>query len=388
MGPLEGVLVLEAGLLIQGPQAAALLADWGADVIKVEYPGWGDQARWMPVAPGSTRSAFYEAMNRGKRSVTLDLRKAAGRDVFLRLAERADVVISNFTPGVMDEWGVGYDAVAARNPRIIYAAGSTFGIDGADAARSGADLSAQAAGGIMTITGTDPGRPVPIGAPMADHIAAQNLAAGVSAALYARERTGRGQRVDTSLLGGQIWAQAAELTHYLITGEVAPHAGQGHGLVPGIYGVFPTADGWIAIVGVAGRARTSFYELIGRADLVEAYPHPQYWPEEKAALFPILEEALAKRTTAEWRDVFEPAGIRFAPVRGHAELVADPSVRANRYLLDIDGTTVVGSPVAFSDTPIQPSGRAPELGQDTELVLLDLGYDWDEITALRESGTF
>lgn len=386
MGPLEGVLVIDAGLLIQGPQAAALLADWGADVIKVEYPGWGDQARWMPVGPETARSAFYEAVNRGKRSMTLDLRKPAGRDVFLRMVERADVVISNFTPGVMDGWGVGYDALSARNPRIIYAAGSTFGIEGPDALRSGADLSAQAAGGIMTMTGTDPERPAPVGTPVADHIAAQNLAAGVLAALYARERTGRGQRVDTSLLGGQVWAQAPELTHYLITGEVAPHAGQGHGMVPGIYGVFPTADGWIAIVGAAGRARVRFFELIGRADLAEAYPQQQYWPADKAELFPMLDQALAKRTTAEWAELFEPAGIRFAPVRGHADLVADPSVRINRYLVDIDGTTVVGSPVAFSDTPIQPSGLPPELGQDTELVLLDFGYDWDEITALREAG--
>jgi formyl-CoA transferase/CoA:oxalate CoA-transferase len=386
MGPLEGVLVIEAGLLIQGPQAAALLADWGADVIKIEYPGWGDQARWMPVGPDTTRSAFFEAMNRGKRSVTLDLRTPAGRDVFLRLAERADVVISNFTPGVMEEWGVGHEALSVRNPRLIYAAGSTYGIEGPDALRSGADLSAQASGGIMTMTGADPGRPVPIGSPMADHIAAQNLAAGVLAALYARERTGRGQRVDTSLLGGQIWAQAAELTHYLITGRVAPHAGQGHGLVPGVYGVFPTADGWIAIVGVAGKARARFFELIGRPDLYEAYPQPLYSPDEKAKLFPLLEEALAKKTTAEWAVPLELAGVRFAPVRGHAELVADPSVRANRYLIDIDGTTVVASPVAFSDTPIEPTCLAPELGQDTELVLLDLGYDWDEITALRESG--
>lgn len=386
MGPLEGVLVIEVGLLIQGPQASVLLADWGADVIKVEIPGWGDQSRWLPVGPDSNRSAFFEAMNRGKRSVTLDLRRPEGRAVFGRLVERADVVISNFTPGVMDEWGVGYDALAALNPRLVYAAGSTFGTGGPDATRSGADLSAQAAGGLMTITGTEPGRPTPVGVPIADHIAAQNLAAGVLAALYARERTGRGQRVDTSLIGGQIWAQAVELTHYLITGRVAPEAGQGHGLVPGIYGVFPTADGWIAIVGVAGQIKTRFFELVGRADLTDAFPQKLYWEAEKAALFPMLEEALSKRTTAEWAALLEPAGVRYAPVRDHAELVADPSVRANRYLIDIDGTTVVNSPVAFSDTPIEPRGLAPELGQDTELVLLEFGYDWDEIAALRDSG--
>ena len=233
-GALDGIRVVEAGLLVQGPQAAATLGAWGAEVVKVELPGFGDQARWLPVEPGDGRSAFFTACNRGKRSVTLDLRTAGGAEAFLRLAEAADVVITNFKAGTMESWGLGYDQVAARNPRVVYAAGSTFGQEGPDAGREGADLSGQSAGGLISTTGRDGGEPTPMGATVADHTAAQNLVAGILAALFARERSGRGQKVETSLLGGQIWAQASEMTHYLLTGRVAGRANRGNPMVPGL----------------------------------------------------------------------------------------------------------------------------------------------------------
>ena len=183
MGALDGIKVIEAGLLVQGPQAAATLAEWGADVIKVELPNFGDQSRWLPLAADDPRSAFFIGCNRGKRSVTVDLRNAEGREVFLRLVENADVVITNFAPGTMDEWGLGYDVVAARNPRIIYAAGTTFGSVGDDARREGADLSGQSAGGLISTTGRDGGEPTTIGVAIADHIGSQNLVGGILAAL-------------------------------------------------------------------------------------------------------------------------------------------------------------------------------------------------------------
>src|SRR5438270_3177926 len=190
MGALDGLKVVEAGLLVQGPQAAATRGEWGAGVIKVEVPGVGDQSRWLPVQRGDSRSGYFIGCNRGKRSVTVDLRTPDGREVFLRLAEWADVVITNFAPGTMDAWGLGYDEVAARNPRIVYAAGSTFGTLGTDAAREGADLSAQAAGGLISTTGRDGQEVTPVGATIADHISGQNIVAGVLAALYAREKSG------------------------------------------------------------------------------------------------------------------------------------------------------------------------------------------------------
>ena len=242
------------------------------------------------------RSAYFAACNRGKRSVTVDLRTPLGRDVFLRLVEWADVVMTNFVPGTMERWGLDYDTLAARNPRVIYASGSDLRIASAtDAAREGADLAGQAAGGLISTTGTDGGDVTPIGATIADHIAAQNLLAGILAALFARERTGRGQAVSTSLLGGQIWAQASEYTASLLTGRAAGPANRSHPLIPALYGIFRTADGWIAVVGVVGPARTAFFEVLGRPELAEQFSQFYYWDDEKAALFPLLDAAFADR---------------------------------------------------------------------------------------------
>ena len=390
MGPLDGIRVIEAGLLVQGPQAAATLSDWGADVIKVELPGFGDQARWLPVAPGDRRSAYFIACNRGKRSVTVDLRTPSGRQVFLRLVETADVVVSNFKPGTMEEWGLGYGDLAERNPGIVFAAGSTFGPAGPDARREGADLSGQAAGGIISMTGIDGGEPTPVGAAIADHVASQSLVGGILAALLARTRTGRGQRLDVSLLGSQIWAQASEYTAYLLTGEVPRPPNRGNSMIPGLYGMFPTADGWIAIVGVVGSARTTFYEQVGKPELSEQFSQPLYSEADKRELFPVLDEAFSRRTTAEWCQLLRDAGIRHAPVRNYAEVVSDPGVWDNGYLAKVEGpdgeVPVVGSPVRFAETPAQPGAVAPELGQHTEEVLLEIGLSWDEIGQLSESG--
>jgi crotonobetainyl-CoA:carnitine CoA-transferase CaiB-like acyl-CoA transferase len=393
MGPLDGVRVLEAGLLVQGPQAALTMQEWGADVIKIELPGFGDQSRWLPVSREDRRSPWFTACNRGKRSLTLDLRVPRGRDVFLRLVERADVVITNFKPGTLESWGLGYADAAARNERIIYAMGSSFGPLGPDAGREGADLSGQAAGGIISTTGGAGSDPSPVGATIADHIASQNLLAGVLAALYARERTGRGQFVETSLLGGQIWAQAGEYTHYLLSGRVTGPAARGHPMVPGIYGMFKTADGWLGIIGVAGPARDLFYRTIGRPDLIDRFDQLLYFPEDKAELWPILDEVFASKTTREWCDLLGAAGLRFAPVRDHAAVVADPGVRANGYIAPLEDpddadteTLVVRTPVRFSEDLPPLRAHLPELGEHTEEVLLEAGYTWDDISALSEGG--
>ena len=388
MGALDGLKVVEAGLLVQGPQAAATLHDWGAEVIKVELPGFGDQARWVISPDGDGRPPYFIGCNRGKRSVTVDLRTAPGREIFLRLAEQADVVITNFTPGTLEKWGLSYEDVAARNPAVVYAAGSTFGPVGADAAREGADLAGQAAGGLISTTGSPGGEPTPVGATIADHIGAQNLVGGILAALLARGRTGRGQLVETSLVGGQIWAQASEYTSYLLTRRVPPRANHSNSLIAGIYSLYPTADGWIAIVGVVGPARRTFFDVVGRLDLHEKYPSPLLSEEEKDALFVDLCPVFTGRSTAEWCRLLADAGVRHAPVRDYAAVAADPSVWDNGYLVrgsDIGGPDdVVGTPVRFSATPAAAAGVAPELGQHTEEVLLELGYTWEDISRLRE----
>lgn len=389
-GPLEGLRVLEAGLLVQGPQAAALLHDWGADVIKVELPNFGDQSRWLPAGNGERRSAYFTACNRGKRSVTVDMRIPAGRDVFLRLGDQADVVITNFKPGTMEEWGLGYEEISRTNEGLIYATGSSFGPVGPDAKREGADLSGQAFGGLISTTGWTGGPPTPVGATVADHIASQNMVSGILAALVARERTGRGQRVDVSLFGGQIWAQASEITACIMTGSPAGPANGGSPLIPGVYGIFPTSDGWIGIVGVAGAARTLFYQVVGKPELAERFPQLLYTEEDKQELFPILREAFFTRSTSEWCKALREAGLRYAPVRNHAEVLSDPGAWENGYFRSVESPTgeaitVPGSPVRFGESTTRAGAVPPELGQHTEEVLLEAGYSWEEIGRLSES---
>jgi crotonobetainyl-CoA:carnitine CoA-transferase CaiB-like acyl-CoA transferase len=387
MGALDGIKVLEAGLLVQGPQAAATLGDWGADVVKIELPGIGDQSRWLPASTTVFKAPYFIACNRGKRSITIDLRKPEGREVFLKLAEEADVFISNFKSGTLDEWGLSYAEVAARNPRIIYAAGTSFGTEGTDAGREGADLSAQAAGGLISTTGSD-GEPVtPVAVTICDHIAGLNLVGGIAAALFARERTGKGQRIDVSLLGGQVWAQAAELTAASLIGAASGRSNQGHPLIPGVYGIFPTSDGWLAIVGVAGADRGRFYEVIGRPELAEQFAEPLYFGETKKAVFAELSTTLSTRTTADWCALLTEHKLRHAPVRDHAAVIADPNIWANGYLSrNSDGDTIVASAVRFSDTPARTGEVAPELGQHTEEILLEAGFTWDDIAALSAAG--
>ncbi len=384
MGALDGIKVLDAGLLVQGPQAAVMLGDWGADVVKIELPVIGDQSRWLPAAPTDPRPPYFLACNRGKRSVTIDLRTPDGRETFLRLAERADVFISNFKSGTLESWGLSYDEVAERNPRIIYAAGSSFGTEGPDAGREGADLSAQAAGGLISTTGVD-GQPVtPVAVTICDHVASLNLVAGITAALYARERTGRGQRIDVSLLGGQVWAQASEITAALLTGSAAGRSNSGHPLIPALYGIVPTSDGWLALVGIGGPDRNRFYELIGRGDMVERFADFLYFGDTKRAVFDELASTFRTRSTREWCTLLTEHRIRHAPVRDHAALVDDPGVWANGYLARTStGDPIVVSPVRFSDTPARAGEGAPALGEHTDHILREAGLTDEEIAALR-----
>jgi len=391
-GALAGLRVLDLGLLVQGPQAAQLLGDLGADVIKVELPGLGDQARWIRIAVDDARSAFFIGCNRGKRSVTLDLRVPAGREVFLQLVDTADVVISNFLPGTLDGWGLGYDVLAMRNPRLVFGAGSAFGPAGPDASRRGADLAGQAEGGLISTTGSDPSTATPVGVVIADHIGSQNLANGILAALLARERTGRGQKVEVSLLGGQLFAQASELTYQFLIGRPPGRSDGGHFMIPMLYGIVPTKDGQLALVGIPTDTRADFFERIGRPELAqdERFMALGFLPDVKHALFETLAETFRERTTAEWAEVLREGGHRYAVVRGYDAIEQDEGAFANGYLQRVEhpewgAVTMVGCPIRLSDTPASPGALAPELGQHTEEVLLELGLDWDAIAALREA---
>ena len=393
-GALKGIKVIEVGLLIQGPQAAALLADMGADVIKVELPGIGDQGRYIFLGDGDLRSAIFIGCNRGKRGLTLDLRHEQGANIFKKLTETADIVISNFKPGTLDEWGLGYEDLAAINPRIIWAAGSTFGPVGPDAAREGADLAGQSAGGLISTTGSEGDPPTPVGAFIADHIGSLNMVSGILAALHSRHESGHGQRIEVSLVGGQIWAQATEYTHYLLTGNIPGRSNFGHPLIPAAYRIFQTADGWVGLIGLSAEAKDVFFALVGRPEMAmdPRFDALLLSPEELKSLVGELEPIFLERTTDEWCELLQEAGARFAPVRNYAEVVADKGVWENDYFVEVKDAAgqsqrVVGTPIRMSETPLQPSAIAPDLGQHSEEILKEAGYSAADIEEFRTAGT-
>ena len=393
-GALQGIKVIEVGLLIQGPQAAALLADMGADVIKVELPGIGDQGRYIFLGDGDLRSAIFIGCNRGKRGLTLDLRHEQGANIFKKLTETADIVISNFKPGTLDAWGLGYEDLAAINPRIIWAAGSTFGPVGPDAAREGADLAGQSAGGLISTTGREGDPPTPDSTFIADHIGSLNMVSGILAALHARHESGHGQRIEVSLVGGQIWAQASEYTHYLLTGNIPGRSNFGHPLVPAAYRIFQTSDGWISLIGLSAEAKDVFFALVGRPEMAldPRFDALLVSPEELKSLVGELEPIFLERTTDEWCELLQEAGARFAPVRNYAEVAADEGVWENDYFVEIkddagQSQRVVGTPIRMSETPLQPSAIAPDLGQHSEEILKEAGYSAADIEEFRTAGT-
>ena len=391
MGALEGIRVVDVGLLVQGPQAAQTLRDLGAEVIKVELPGLGDMARWIPISMEDLRTPYFEACNRGKKSITVDLRVAEGANIFRKLVDTADVLVANFKPGTLEAWGLSYEALSKSNPGLIYAMGSTFGPEGKGADREGADLAGQAAGGLISTTGSDGEPPTPVGATIADHIGSMNMAVGILAALFSRNVTGKGQRIDVSLLGGQIYAQASEYTAYLMTGEVPGRSNGGHPLLPMAYGVLETADGYIALVGVLPDKRQALYEAAGVPELIEdeRFAPIIYTTEIRQELFRLLADGFKAKTTNEWAPILDRIEVRYAPVNDYEQAASDPLVTTNKYIVeleDFNGETrrVVGSPIKMSDTPTSPSASAPELGQHTEEILLELGYSWEQIGELRD----
>ncbi len=392
MGALSGIRVIDVGLLVQGPQAGQTLVDLGAEVIKVELPMMGDMARWIPISMEDLRTPYFEACNRGKRSITVDLRVPKGAEIFRKLVDSADVLLANFKPGTLEAWGLGYEELSQSNPGLVYAMGSTFGPEGEGSQREGADLAGQAAGGLISTTGSDGEPPTPVGATIADHIGSMNMTVGILAALFARQSSGKGQRIDVSLLGGQIYAQASEYTAYLMTGEIPGRSNAGHPLLPMAYGILETADGYIALVGVLPDKRKAFYEAVGVPELIddERFAPIIYTTEIRKSLFELLAPGFKRKTTEEWGQILDAMEVRYAPVNDYEQAANDNLVLENNYLVDLEDSNgeirrVVGSPIKMSGTPAEASVEAPQLGQHTEEILLELGYGWEEISELRET---
>jgi CoA:oxalate CoA-transferase len=393
-GPLQGIRVLDLSQWQQGPYATVLLSDLGADVIKVERPHYGDAGRHALGGYDADHPApDFFAHNRGKRGMTIQLSNPRGRELVLELAEHVDVIVSNFRIGVMEKWGLSYEELQEKNPRLIYAYASGVGKLGPDVHRPMFDIVAQAMGGIMSLNGEDGAPPTPVGTFMGDQVGATMLAIAILAALVGRERTGEGQAVDISLLGSQIALQSFEITHHLFTGELPRRAGRGHPHAGILWNTFPVADGHFAMAGVREDRWEAFCVLIGADALAtdERFATPEQRNEHRGVLLEQLDAAFKERPVAEWTRLLGQIDIACGPVQDYAQVAQDPQVLANDYITEMEHPRmgpirVVNTPITFSNTPVELQGPEPILGQHTEEVLLELGYDWPQILELREEG--
>ena len=380
-GPLAGMKVIELAHIMAGPVCGLMLADMGADVIKVEKPDGDDSRRFVPPAING-ESAAYMMMNRNKRGIALNLKQPDAVTALRRLLETADVVIENYRMGTMEKLGLGYEDLRQINPRLIYCEISGFGRTGPYAQRGGFDLIAQGMSGLMSITGEGPGRPpVKPGAPISDITAGIIGAMGVSAAYARMLQTGEGQKVDTSLFEAAITQTYWQSAIAFATGSAPGPLGSAHPLnAP--YQSFRTADGWINVGAANQRNWERFLDVIGAPELGQdprfANNHDRM--QHLGELEEILNEKLAGKTTDTWLERMEQAGLPAGPVLNILEMQADPQALARDMIVGLDHPTAghvqtLGHPVKFSETPANIRHAAPVLGQHSRAVLSEAGYD-------------
>ena len=388
------VRVLELGNYMAGPYAGTLLADLGADVIKVESPDGGDYARGMgPFAEGSPDGAGFLRLARNKRSLALDLKRDAGKRAFRALAARSDVLIENFRAGTMDGLGLGYDSLAAENPRLVYCSVTGFGRTGPYRDRAGLDLILQAESGIMSVTGEGDDRPpVKVGVPVVDLTSALYAAYAIAAALFARVRTGRGQLIDLSLLESGVSLAIWESGVYLTTGEVPGRLGSAHRLLAP-YQAFRSSDGYVAIGATTPPVWPRFCALLGLERLADDPKWADATTRRAHAdeLAAIIEAVTVTRTTEEWVRLLTDAGVPSGRINDLAHVFADPHLIERGLFADLPHPSLgsvraIGSPLHLSDTPAVMRRAAPRLGEHTREVLGEAGLSATEIDALLKEG--
>jgi crotonobetainyl-CoA:carnitine CoA-transferase CaiB-like acyl-CoA transferase len=374
-GPLAGIRVLDLTRVLAGPYCTMFLGDLGAEVVKVEQPGVGDDTRgWGPPFSGG-ESAYFLCVNRNKQSIALDLKSADGIALIRRLAERADVFIENFRPGALDRLGLGDKELRAANPRLIYASLSGFGADGPMAEIPGYDLIVQAWGGLMSITGTAESGPLKVGVAIIDLVAGLMLGKAIVAALYAREKLGVGQKIDTSLLEAEVAALINAGSNYLVGGKVPGRWGNAHPtIVP--YQSFQTADSFL-VIGVASEGIWKrFCEAIGKNELADdrRFAKNADRVENRAALIAILTEVFLQRDNQSWLKVLNAAEVPCAPIQTIDQVFSAPQVLHRNMLVEVQHRTagtvkMAGIPVKFSVTPGSVRLPPPLLGEHSSAVL-------------------
>jgi alpha-methylacyl-CoA racemase len=392
--PLSDVRVLDLTRLLPGGFCSLLLADLGADVVKVEDTGMGDYVRWAPPFYGSdaeqalgTRSALYLSLNRGKRAIRVDLKSEAGRDALLRLARDYDVVLESFRPGVLDKLGCGYGALREANPRIVYCAITGYGQTGPNAQRAGHDMNYLGLNGLLGLTGERDGRPIQSAGQIADIGGGGMMAAiGVLTALRERDRSGEGQLVDVSMTDGALSWLAMVAAAYLCDGEV-PRRGEGQ-LTGAFVCYYPyeAADGWVTCGALEPKFWAAFCNAVDRPDLIEkqySSPGSPEW-EQIAAVF-------RSRTRAEWRAFNDEHDAMIEPVLDLDQALDSELFREREMVVEVEqpelgAVRLLGLPVKLSRTPGDPTRPAPGLGEHTEEVLRAAGFAADEIAAMLESG--
>jgi len=390
--PLEGIKVIDLSAVMSGPFCSQLLADFGADVLKIESPGSGDMMRdyGPPFVKGE--SYYFLLHNRNKRSMILNLRSAKGIEVFGKLATTADIILENFRPAVKRKLKIDYEDLKGDNPRLIYASISGFGQDGPYENRAGFDLIAQGMSGLASITGWKETGPVRVGVAIGDSLAGIFAAYGILLALFEREKSGKGQRVETSLLEGLVAVLGFQAAKYFGSQERPERLGNDHGMVAP-YGTFKTKDGYMNIAAGNQAMWTRLAKTLGLENLTndERFLTVAERVKNLAEMARLLEEKLAEKTNKEWEALLDEAGVANGPILHIDEVFQDPQVLHQKMLLEMDHPRVgkiktLGFPVKLSQTPAQLKIPPPYMGQHTEEVLQELGYSPGEIEIMRKEG--